>query len=84
MQKYKNIANLVGNTPLIKLKKASEITGCNILAKAEYLNPGQSIKDRAALYMIKNAKENKKLIVEGTVNTTSAPRYFSKFIFSML
>ena len=48
MQKYKNITNLVGNTPLIKLKKASEITGCNILAKAEYLNPGQSIKDRAA------------------------------------
>ena len=70
MQKYKNITNLVGNTPLIKLKKASEITGCNILAKAEYLNPGQSIKDRAALYMIKNAKENKKLIVEGTGGNT--------------
>ena len=59
MQKYKNITNLVGNTPLIKLKKASEITGCNILAKAEYLNPGQSIKDRAALYMIKNARKIK-------------------------
>ena len=70
MQKYKNITNLVGNTPLIQLKKASEITGCNILAKAEYLNPGQSIKDRAALYMIKNAKENKKLIVEGTGGNT--------------
>ena len=70
MQKYSNITNLVGNTPLIKLKKASEITGCNILAKAEYLNPGQSIKDRAALYMIKNAKENKKLIVEGTGGNT--------------
>ena len=70
MQKYKNITNLVGNTPLIKLKKASEITGCNILAKAEYFNPGQSIKDRAALYMIKNAKENKKLIVEGTGGNT--------------
>ena len=70
MLKYSNITNLVGNTPLIKLKKASEITGCNILAKAEYLNPGQSIKDRAALYMIKNAKENKKLIVEGTGGNT--------------
>ena len=70
MLKYSNIINLVGNTPLIKLKKASEITGCNILAKAEYLNPGQSIKDRAALYMIKNAKENKKLIVEGTGGNT--------------
>ena len=70
MLKYSNITNLVGNTPLIKLKKASEITGCNILGKAEYLNPGQSIKDRAALYMIKNAKENKKLIVEGTGGNT--------------
>ena len=70
MFKNSNITNLVGNTPLIKLKKASEITGCNILGKAEYLNPGQSIKDRAALYMIKNAKENKKLIVEGTGGNT--------------
>ena len=43
-----SIINEVGNTPLIKLKKASEITGCNILGKAEFLNPGQSIKDRAA------------------------------------
>ena len=57
--KYCNITNLVGTTPLIKLKKASEITGCNILGKAEYLNPGQSVMDRAALYMIKNAKEYK-------------------------
>ena len=70
MLKYNNITNLVGNPPLIKLKKASEITGCNILGKAEYLNPGQSVKDRAALYMIKNAKENKKLIVEGTGGNT--------------
>ena len=70
MIKYNNIINLVGNTPLIKLKKASEITGCNILGKAEYLNPGQSIKDRAALYMIKNATENKNLIVEGTGGNT--------------
>ncbi len=70
MLKYSNITSLVGNTPLIKLKKASEITSCNILGKAEYLNPGQSVKDRAALYMIKNAKENKKLIVEGTGGNT--------------
>ena len=70
MLNYSNITSLVGNTPLIKLKKASEITGCNILGKAEYLNPGQSVKDRAALYMIKNAKENKKLIVEGTGGNT--------------
>ena len=70
MLKYNNITDLVGNTPLIKLKKASEITSCNILGKAEYLNPGQSIKDRAALYMIKNARENKKFIVEGTGGNT--------------
>ncbi len=70
MLKYSNITSLVGNTPLIKLKKASEITGCNILGKAEFLNPGQSVKDRAALYMIKNAEENKKLIVEGTGGNT--------------
>ena len=70
MLKYNNIISLIGNTPLIKLKKASEITGCNILGKAEYLNPGQSIKDRAALYMIKKAKGKKKLIVEGTGGNT--------------
>ena len=70
MDNYKNIINLVGNTPLIKLKKASEITGCNILGKAEYLNPGQSIKDRAALNMIKKAEGTSKLIVEGTGGNT--------------
>ena len=81
MQKYKNITNLVGNTPLIKLKKASEITGCNILGKAEYLNPGQSIKDRAALYMIKNAKENKRcifMIING-VNLYKTPHLIRKY-----
>jgi cysteine synthase A len=65
----------VGNTPLLKLKKASEETGCTILAKAEFLNPGGSIKDRAALAIIKDA-ENKGLlkpggvIVEGTAGNT--------------
>ncbi len=73
MQIHSNIINLVGNTPLIKLRKASEMTGCNILGKAEFLNPGQSIKDRAALSMIKKAElENpsNKLIVEGTGGNT--------------
>ena len=69
-----DITRLVGNTPLIKLKKASEITNCNILGKAEFLNPGQSIKDRAALYMIKSSEKKglvgKKLIVEGTGGNT--------------
>ena len=45
----------VGNTPLIKLRRASEETGCTILGKAEFLNPGGSVKDRAALYIIKDA-----------------------------
>ena len=73
MVHYNSILDLVGNTPLIKLKNASEITGCNILGKAEFLNPGQSIKDRAALNMIINAEKktnSNKLIVEGTGGNT--------------
>ena len=50
-----NFIESVGNTPLIRLKAASEITGCNIYGKAEYLNPGGSVKDRAALALIKDA-----------------------------
>ena len=45
----------IGNTPLIKLRHLSELTGCQILGKAEFLNPGGSVKDRAALYMIEDA-----------------------------
>ena len=48
-----NFIDSIGNTPLIKLKAASEITGCNIYGKAEFLNPGGSVKDRAALALIK-------------------------------
>ena len=48
----------IGNTPLIKLRKASEATGCNIYGKAEFLNPGQSIKDRAALAMVLQAEKD--------------------------
>ena len=51
----KQVVDLIGNTPLIKLKRASEETGCNIFGKAEFLNPGQSVKDRAALEIIKKA-----------------------------
>ena len=54
-----NFVEGIGNTPLIKLKAASEITGCNIFGKAEYLNPGGSVKDRAALALIKDAQEKK-------------------------
>src|SRR5438270_6399851 len=65
----------VGNTPLIKLRRASEETGCTILGKAEFLNPGGSVKDRAALYIIKDAEERGAIqpggvIVEGTAGNT--------------
>jgi len=65
----------VGNTPLIKLRQASEETGCNIYGKAEFLNPGGSVKDRAALYIVKDAEERGLLkpggvIVEGTAGNT--------------
>ncbi len=65
----------IGNTPLIRLRKASEETGCAILGKAEFLNPGQSVKDRAALFIIRDAVERGELkpggtIVEGTAGNT--------------
>lgn len=65
----------IGNTPLIRLRRASELTGCNILGKAEFLNPGQSVKDRAALFIIRDAMERGELgpggmIVEGTAGNT--------------
>jgi cysteine synthase len=71
----KNLAEAVGNTPLIRLNAASEATGCEILGKAEFLNPGQSVKDRAALYMIRDAVSRGALrpggtIVEGTAGNT--------------
>ncbi|AQS48138.1 cysteine synthase A [Thioclava nitratireducens] len=70
-----DLASAVGNTPLIKLRKASEETGCTILGKAEFLNPGQSVKDRAALYIIRDAIQRGELapggtIVEGTAGNT--------------
>ena len=70
-----SVLSQIGNTPLIRLKQASEITGCNIYGKAEYFNPGESIKDRAALYIVKDALEKKLIlkggtIVEGTAGNT--------------
>lgn len=55
MQFHDNMIAAIGNTPLIKLKKASEESGCTILGKAEFMNPGQSVKDRAALFIIRDA-----------------------------
>ncbi|MDF1804579.1 cysteine synthase A [Thalassovita sp.] len=70
-----DLAEAIGNTPLIRLKKASEETGCEILGKAEFMNPGQSVKDRAALYIIRDAVAKGLLkpggtIVEGTAGNT--------------
>lgn len=75
MRIYLDLADTIGNTPLLKLKKASEITGCTILGKAEFMNPGQSVKDRAALYIIRDAIAKGALkpggtIVEGTAGNT--------------
>ena len=70
-----NFIESIGNTPLIKLKAASEITGCDIYGKAEFLNPGGSVKDRAALALINDAQEKKLIskggiVVEGTAGNT--------------
>jgi cysteine synthase A len=75
MRIYSDLADAIGKTPLIRLRKASAATGCEILGKAEFLNPGQSVKDRAALYIIKDAIERGTLkpggtIVEGTAGNT--------------
>jgi cysteine synthase A len=71
----KSVLDAIGNTPLIRLKRASEATGCTILGKAEFMNPGQSVKDRAALAIIRDAMSHGKLrpggvIVEGTAGNT--------------
>ena len=75
MRIYSDLADAIGKTPLIRLRKASAATGCEILGKAEFLNPGQSVKDRAALFIIKDAIERGALkpggtIVEGTAGNT--------------
>lgn len=75
MDVRQDVLEAIGNTPLIRLKKASELTGCNILGKAEFMNPGQSVKDRAALYIIREAMKRGEIarggtIVEGTAGNT--------------
>jgi cysteine synthase A len=75
MKIAKSVLDAIGNTPLIRLRRASELTGCEILGKAEFMNPGQSVKDRAALFIIKDAQEKGLLrpggrIVEGTAGNT--------------
>ena len=75
MPAHHGIVDAIGNTPLIRLQRASEATGCTILGKAEFMNPGQSVKDRAALFIIQDAEERGLLrpggvIVEGTAGNT--------------
>ena len=67
MDTRSGFAEAVGNTPLIRLKTLSEETGCEILGKAEFMNPGGSVKDRAALWMISEAEKNGQLLPGGTV-----------------
>jgi cysteine synthase len=71
----RSVIEAIGNTPLIRLNKASEETGCEILGKAEFMNPGQSVKDRAGLFIIRDAEQRGLLrpggvIVEGTAGNT--------------
>src|SRR6478752_7516781 len=70
-----SVLDAIGKTPLIRLARASEATGCEILGKAEFMNPGQSVKDRAALWMVRDHAANGRLrpggrIVEGTAGNT--------------
>ncbi|MCV3240604.1 cysteine synthase A [Mesorhizobium sp. ZC-5] len=72
---HRSVIDVIGNTPLIRLKRASEETGCEILGKAEFMNPGQSVKDRAGLFIIRDAEQKGLLrpggvIVEGTAGNT--------------
>jgi cysteine synthase A len=75
LESYNSLINAIGSTPLIHLRKASELTGCTLLGKAEFMNPGGSVKDRAAKYIVLDAEERGELepggiIVEGTAGNT--------------
>ena len=75
MSSPKSVVEAIGNTPLIRLNRASDATGCEIWGKAEFMNPGQSVKDRAALFIIRDAERRGLLrpgglIVEGTAGNT--------------
>ncbi|WP_423068157.1 cysteine synthase A [Devosia sp. CN2-171] len=75
MTNHRDVISAIGNTPLIRLNRVSDATGCEIWGKAEFLNPGQSVKDRAALYIVRDAEQRGLLrpggtIVEGTAGNT--------------
>src|SRR6201991_4356240 len=72
---FRSVLDAIGNTPLIRLNRASDETGCEIYGKAEFMNPGQSVKDRAGLFIIRDAEQKGLLrpggvIVEGTAGNT--------------
>ena len=75
MQALNGLSQSIGNTPLIRIESLSKETGCDILGKAEFMNPGGSVKDRAALWMVKDAEDKGLLqpngiVVEGTAGNT--------------
>ena len=75
MHTINGLSESIGNTPLIRIESLSKETGCNILGKAEFMNPGGSVKDRAALWMVKDAEAKgllkpKGIVVEGTAGNT--------------
>ena len=74
METNSNISK-IGNTPLVRLKQASELTGCNIYGKAEYFNPGESVKDRAALFIVEDAIKRK--LIKKVAN--SSQKVMSRF-----
>ena len=82
MSATSSVIDLIGNTPLVRLNRLSDATGCEILGKAEFLNPGGSIKDRAALSIVQAARASGALkpggtIVEGTAGNTGCLLYTS-------
>ena len=76
MKVFDNVLEAIGGTPMIRLRRASDETGCNILGKCEFLNPGQSVKDRAALFIIRDALRRGAVrpggvVVDGTAGTST-------------
>ena len=69
--RYHGIENHIGKTPLIRLRRLSELTGCEILGKAEFMNPGGSVKDRPAYYMIKKARYYRHYFLDVVLNTST-------------
>jgi len=67
MTRHRDVLSAIGHTPLIRLNRVSDATGCEIWGKAEFLNPGQSVKDRAALYIIRDAERKGLLRKGGTI-----------------